>query len=246
MTDSDLHHVSPSFLSFLRRVLQAHWETLLLLLIGVILPLFLFEQLAIEIWQNGEAFSWDEQILLKIHAAENLELTQLAKALTRLGGFKGGFVLDTLVALILLGYRRWRSLTYLIVTVIGSGLINRIAKELLHRVRPHLWESSAPQFDFAFPSGHATVSMTLVAALIILTWGSRWNWLVALSGGSFVVAIAWTRLYLGVHFPSDILAGWLVSLAWAIGVALVIRPHLTQPNAVDEVELTPEEASHSG
>lgn len=225
--------------------MQAHWGTLLLLLIGVILPLFLFEQLAIVIWQNTGGFAWDEQILLKIHATESPQLTQVAKTLTRFGGFKGGLLLDAGVSLVLLLYRRWRSLIYFLLTVIGSGFINRTAKEFLHRVRPHLWESAAPQLDFAFPSGHATTSMTLVAALVILTWGSRWCWLVALSGGSFVITIAWTRLYLGVHFPTDILAGWLVSLAWAIGVSLVIRPHLTQPNAIDEVEPTLEEISHS-
>ncbi len=45
-------------------------------------------------------------------------------------------------------------------------------------------------------------------------------------GGLFVVAIGWTRIYLGVHYPSDILAGWLVSIGWAVGVSLIVRPHL--------------------
>ncbi|MGA7937930.1 MAG: phosphatase PAP2 family protein, partial [Kovacikia sp.] len=67
-------------------------------------------------------------------------------------------------------------------------------------------------------------SMTFIIALVILTWGSRWCfWVIAL-GGVFVVAIAWTRLYLGVHYPSDILAGWAASIAWAIGVRLLIKP----------------------
>jgi undecaprenyl-diphosphatase len=65
--------------------------------------------------------------------------------------------------------------------------------------------------------------MTFVVALVILTWGSRWCWSVLLGGGLFVVAIAWTRLYLGVHFPSDILAGWLLSIAWAVTVSLFFR-----------------------
>jgi undecaprenyl-diphosphatase len=127
----------------------------------------------------------------------------------------------------------------LLTTLLGSIVINRTAKLLLHRVRPHLWESLSPEFDFAFPSGHAMSSMTLVAALVILTWGTRWRWLVLSFGGLFVLAIGWTRLYLGVHFPSDILAGWMVSLAWAIGVSLLIRPHLAKPTAVnDEKSLT--------
>ncbi|HEY9618509.1 MAG TPA: phosphatase PAP2 family protein, partial [Microcoleaceae cyanobacterium] len=74
----------------------------------------------------------------------------------------------------------------------------------------------------------AMSSMTLVAALIILTWGSRWCRSAMLIGGIFVVTIAWTRLYLGVHFPSDILAGWMVALAWVVGVSLVIKPNAPQ------------------
>jgi undecaprenyl-diphosphatase len=78
------------------------------------------------------------------------------------------------------------------------------------------------------------MSMTLVATLVILTWGSVWCWVVLIVGSLFVLAIAWTRLYLGVHFPSDILAGWMVSIAWAIGVSLIIRPHLTKLSIVSE------------
>jgi undecaprenyl-diphosphatase len=70
--------------------------------------------------------------------------------------------------------------------------------------------------------------MTLVTALVILTWGTRWCWLVLVVGGLFVLAIGWTRLYLGVHYPSDIVAGWMASVAWAVGVSLLIRPHLTK------------------
>ena len=106
-----------------------------------------------------------------------------------------------------------------------SILINRTVKLLLHRVRPHLWQSPAPELDYGFPSGHAMSSMTLVAALVILTWRTRWRWLVLVVGGLFVLAIGWTRLYLGVHYPSDVLAAWTVSIAWAVGVSLLIKPH---------------------
>jgi undecaprenyl-diphosphatase len=136
----------------------------------------------------------------------------------------------------------------LFTTVLGAIIINRTAKALLHRVRPHLWDSVAPELDYAFPSGHAMSSMSLVAALVILTWGSPWGWPILIIGSLFVVGIGWTRLYLGVHFPSDILGGWMASVAWAIGVSLLIKPHLTKAIAVndeplnDETSLLPQEA----
>lgn len=55
-------------------------------------------------------------------------------------------------------------------------------------------------------------------------YGDRWRWFVVFIGSLFVLAIGWTRLYLGVHYPSDIVAGWMASVAWAVGVSLLIKP----------------------
>jgi membrane-associated phospholipid phosphatase len=241
MSNSDWQYPQ-AFLQFLQQLLIAHWRALLLLLVGVGFPLLVFEQLAVVIWHNESGFSWDESILVAIHATAQPQLDQFAATLTKFGGFRGVFPIATLTLLALLYLRRWRSLTYLLTTFLGSILINRIVKELLHRVRPHFWDSLAPELDFAFPSGHAMSSMTFIAALVIVTWGTRWCWVLLAFGSIFVPAIGWTRLYLGVHFPSDVLAGWMVSLAWAIGVSLVIKPHLTGLSDLDQ-QVPPEETA---
>ncbi|HEY9906202.1 MAG TPA: phosphatase PAP2 family protein [Thermosynechococcaceae cyanobacterium] len=243
MANSEFWQRPRSFLSFLQKLLTAQWRVLLLLLLGVGLPLLGFEQLAVRVWRNQGGFPWDEPILRAVHATAQPRLDRVAAALTKFGVFRGVFPVATVISLALLYRRRWRSLTYLLLTLSGSVVINRTAKAFLHRLRPHLWDSIAPELDFAFPSGHAMSSMTLVAALVILTWGTRWCGVILAIGCPFVLAIGWTRLYLGVHFPSDVLAGWMVSLAWAIGVALVIRPHLTlqsQPDAAEETLLAEE------
>lgn len=229
------------FPSFLQRVLQAHRQMLLLILLGICLPLLVFEQLAIVIWRDQNGFGWDANFLLLLHQLSNPQLDTFAATVTQIGGGKGITVLTIGLSLALWWFKRWRSLIYVLVALIGNGTINRIAKLTWHRVRPHLWDSIAPKADYSFPSGHAMASMGLVAVLVILLWHSRWRSVALLLGGAFVITIAWTRLYLGVHFPSDILAGWLVTIAWTIGVSLVIKPHLTQPQPADEVALTPEE-----
>jgi len=222
-----------SFLSFLKNLLVTHWRSLLVLLSGILLPLLVFEELAVEVSKHQGGFQWDVQILQAIHQTSQPQLDVFAAALTKLGGFGVVFVIACAIALILLLRGQWSALAYLLTTVVGSRLINLTAKGLLHRVRPHLWESPAPEFDFAFPSGHSMGSMTLVAALVILTWGSSWCWVVLVVGSLLVFAIAWTRLYLGVHFPSDILAGWMVSIPWAIGVSLLIKPRLPKSSVVN-------------
>lgn len=225
------------FLTFLKRLLIARRGSLLLLSIGVFLPLLVFGELAEDVWKNQGGFPWDVPILLAIHKTASPQLNLLATTLTKFGVFWGVFPVAFAVGLVLLHRRRWRMLAYFITTLIGSIIINRTAKVLLHRVRPHLWESPAPEFDYGFPSGHAMSSMTIVTVLIVLTWGSRWRWPVLILGSLFVLAIGWTRLYLGVHYPSDILAGWTASLAWAVGVSLLIRPYLNSRTIVNDEQL---------
>lgn len=224
MSNSNLWKLLQSFWNFLKKFLVTRWRSLLLLLIGVYIPLQVFGELAEEVWENEGGFPWDVPILLAIHQTASPQMDIFATTLTHFGVFWGVFPVTVVIALVLLRRRRWRSLAYLLTTLLGSIIINRTAKGALHRVRPHLWESPAPEFDYGFPSGHAMSSMTLVAALVILTWNTRWRLPVLIFGGLFVLVIGWTRLYLGVHYPSDILAGWMVSIAWAIGVSFFIKP----------------------
>jgi undecaprenyl-diphosphatase len=241
----DLWKFLQSFLSFLKQLIGVRWRSLLMLLIGVYLPLQVFGLLAVEVWENEGGFPWDVPILMAIHTTAQAQLDVFAATLTKFGSVSIVFPIVTAIGLVFLFSRKWRSLTYLLTVMLGSTIINRTAKEIMHRVRPHLWESFyPPHLDYAFPSGHAMTSMALVAALVILTWGSLWCWPVLIIGSLFVVGIGWTRLYLGVHFPSDILAGWMVSVAWAIGVSLLIRPHLT-PSAVKDDEPLSEATSLS-
>lgn len=229
-----------SFTYFLKKLLSDRWRSLLMVLVGVTLPLLIFGTLAIVVLENKGGFPWDEPILLAVHQVAQPQLDILAETLTKFGVLWGVFPVASVTTIALFYQRKWRSLAYLLITIPGSHFINHTAKGLLHRVRPHLWSSLSPEFDYSFPSGHAMSSMTLIAVIVILTWGTRWRWLILSFGSLFVVAIGWTRLYLGVHFPSDILAGWMVSLAWSVGVSLILRPHSTKAIASNQEQAASE------
>ncbi|MBD2534123.1 phosphatase PAP2 family protein [Nostoc flagelliforme FACHB-838] len=233
-------------IAFGQKLLINHWRSLLLLFVGVYLPLQIFGLLAFKVEQNQGGFPWDLSILVAIHSVAQLQLDEFAVLLTKMGSFWTVLPTLSVIALILLLQRRWRSLTYLLITTAGSATIKRTAKEFWHRVRPDMWTSAAPEFDYSFPSGHAMTSMTLIVILVVLTWDSVWCWLTVMLGSVFILAIGWTRLYLGVHFPSDIIAGWMVAIAWAIGVSLIIRPFSQSANIISEqpaseTKLFPEE-----
>jgi membrane-associated phospholipid phosphatase len=222
-----------AFAQFLQQSFSHRWQRLILTVVGIYVPLLVFGWLAIQIWQLEGGLSWDVSILNLIHATSRPSLDKIAIELTDFGTIWGVVPASLIIALGLLYRKRWRSLTYFSIAVFGGIVINRLAKVVFHRVRPGLWDSLTLT-DFSFPSGHAMSSMVFVAALIILTWGTRWRIWTVLFGGLFALAIGWTRLYLGVHYPSDILAGWMISIAWTVSMRWVIRPQLGQSSAKDK------------
>ncbi|AKG24432.1 hypothetical protein IJ00_04255 [Calothrix sp. 336/3] len=198
---------------------------LLLILLGICLPLQISELIAVKIWQNQVGFPWDVPILFAIHQTSQPQLDILAIILAKIGSPKTIIPTLILIACALVSQRKWRFGIYLMITGIGSTIINLTLKELIHRPRPHLWDSTYHTVNFSFPSGHAMASMTFITLLIVLAWKTPWRLLSLVFGIFFVPTIAWTRLYLGVHYPSDILAGWLIALAWSVTVYLLIKPH---------------------
>jgi len=201
-------------------------STFILLTLGIFLPLLIFGEIALEVQKNGGILGWDGSILLAIHQTARVQIDIFAANLTNLGTSEGVIPATVAIALIFLFLKRWRQSFYLISTIAGCYTLSPMVKVLFHRVRPSLWEltTSLPS-DYSFPSGHAMSSMTFAVSLMVLSWGTRWFLWVAIAGGLFAVAIGWTRLYLGVHYPSDVLAGWMLAIALAITIGLLVKPH---------------------
>jgi undecaprenyl-diphosphatase len=130
---------------------------------------------------------------------------------------------DVLVFAVLLGTRRWIDAFFWALATGGAALLNLLAKHGFARARPDLWPSIAPETSFSFPSGHAMQSMAVAAALVVLLWPTLARWPVLVLGAGFTLLVGVSRVYLGVHFPSDVLAGWAASLAWVAGLALLFH-----------------------
>jgi undecaprenyl-diphosphatase len=104
-------------------------------------------------------------------------------------------------------------------------LINTVLKELLHRPRPHTPYVTLMRFKtYSFPSGHAFGSTTtygLLAYQALLGIASPWNFLAALFITIIIIAIGVSRIYLGAHYPSDVLGGWLLGSACLVAAILI-------------------------
>lgn len=202
--------------------LQKRQWALIKLFLGVLVPLYVFGRLAGDVIEN-EGFFFDKPLLIFAHNLAGPTLNQLMVTVSRVGYAWGVIPVDALVLVFFAARRRWPEAIFWALAVGGAALLNLVAKLLFGRIRPDLWLSIAPETSYSFPSGHAMGSMALVAALLALTWRTRWRWPIALVGGAFVLAVSFSRIYLGVHYPSDILAGWMASLAWVAGVHLLWR-----------------------
>jgi len=211
----------PSAPPSLAAALRGNIGLLVLLFAGLLLPLWLFAALADEV-HGVEALVFDDALLLRVHGWASPGWDR-GFGWISLAGYRYGVVpVDILLSLALLAARRWREAAFAIVAFAGSALLNIATKLAFQRQRPSLWESIAPETTFSFPSGHAMGSMTLAAVLVLLAWGTRWRWPVLAMAVAFTWLVGLSRLYLGVHYPSDVLAGWAAGLAWTTGAYLVL------------------------
>lgn len=203
----------------------------------ILLTSLTFLDLAIAVWQNPKGFPWEKSLLLSIHHASNPTLDFLATKLTGLGTYWGVAPVLVMLLLVFALKKYWYGFIYLLLTMAGGWSISYNLKILFHRTRPQLWDLFYPlPRDFSFPSGHALFSSLLVISLLILSWQTRWFLTVLLIGIPFLVVIAWTRLDLGVHFPSDILAAWLLAIAWSLLVHSWWQHLLKIPETIDTQE----------
>ena len=197
---------------------------LVLAFAGVVLPLWGFAELADEV-REGEPFAFDEPLLHGLYGLSSPALDRFMLLGSELGYAWGVIPVDIVLAVALLATKRLRRGLFFVLAVGGSALLNLATKALFQRERPALWDSIAPETTFSFPSGHAMGSMTLAAALVVLLWPTRLRWPMLVAGVLFAVWVGSSRVYLGVHYPSDILAGWGAAAAWVCAMVLLVRPH---------------------
>lgn len=210
------------------RFLRQHGWRVLLVFFGLLLPLWGFASLVGEL-REQELFFFDAPVMLALHQMATPAMDRFFVLMSKLGYLWGVLPLDIGIASWLLLRRRFRDGLFFGLAVVGSLALNLVAKNHFARVRPELWLSLSPETTFSFPSGHAMGSITLGLALILLLWPSRWRWLVLAGASLFVLAVGLSRIYLGVHYPSDILAGWTAGSAWVVAMYQLVVDHAPPP-----------------
>lgn len=179
---------------------------------------YLFAKVADQV-QEGSTQGFDDRVMTWVGAHRVPWIEQGFVEVTMLGT---GIVVMVMVGIsaIFLWCTRHRYSSVLLLAATGGGiLLNNVLKLSFNRPRPQLFEWGTHALSSSFPSGHAMSSAIVyctVAYLAARLQKRRWTrWLTMFVAFALVALISISRVYLGVHYPSDVLAGVLVGLAWA-------------------------------
>ncbi len=184
-------------------------------LIGYLLILSIVAWLCTEVWEK-EAFSLDRSLLLSIHQFATPQLDGVMLFITALGDP------PTVIAIFIstiawLGMkRRYTDGIRFIIACAGGILLNQVMKLFFAKPRPELWTRLISETSFSFPSGHAVGSMVVYGfiAYILVRELPIYRRYIYAAASLLIIAIGFSRLYLGVHYPTDIIAGYGVGILW--------------------------------
>ncbi len=184
-------------------------------LIGYLLILSIVAWLCTEVWER-EAFSFDRSSLLWIHQFANPELDRVMLFITSLGD--PAMVVTIFISTIVwLGMkRRYTDGIRFIIACAGGVILNQVMKLFFAKPRPELWTRLISETSFSFPSGHAVGSMVVygfIAYILAREFPIYRRYIYAVAS-ILIIVIGFSRLYLGVHYPTDIIAGYGVGILW--------------------------------
>ncbi len=197
------------------------FEPVLLGLLSAALSLALFDLAAFHVFA-ATARHFDVAVRVAIHSFSSPSLTASSSCVTWLGST---VVLAAMALALFLFLRRrvarYRALLPLL-AIACAELVAQLAKFIVRRVRPHPWFGLHDPQTWSFPSGHSldsTVCYVVFAVALVPLIGSR-SWRIALVflAIALPLAIGLTRVYLGVHWPTDVLAGWIAGCCVAAGL----------------------------
>ncbi|MGH2954100.1 MAG: phosphatase PAP2 family protein [Solirubrobacterales bacterium] len=159
-----------------------------------------------------------------IHGSTVGWLTDVVFGLTELGGTMTVLLLTAVAVAALIALRHWRGAVALAVAVLGTQMVVALAKGIVSRPRPAEEMAVTDPSGWSFPSAHSASAVALYVMLALIAtslWRGRLRPGVAFAAAGTVVAlVGLSRIYLGAHYPTDVLAGWLtgglvVAGSWA-------------------------------
>lgn len=163
-------------------------------------------------------------------------ITPIAKLITNLGG---AITLLSITIILLLGLKNKKiGLLVALNLMISTGL-NLLLKNIVQRPRPNEFRL-IDETGYSFPSGHSMVSMAFYGFLIYLIYkfvkSKRLKWILIIILSALIITIGISRIYLGVHYTSDVLAGFTISVSYLVIYTSIVKKFIGKREEKDEAE----------
>ncbi len=224
---------NPNVIARFLRWLGARELSVLLVLFALMGSLWVFMELADEV-REGETGDFDRIILLSMRNANDLSdpigprwVEEIGRDLTALGGNAVLTLLTLAVVGFLILEGRRRVAVVLVVATLGALSVSTLLKYSIDRDRPHLVPHRSVVYTASFPSGHsmlaASTYLTMAALLVRVHRNRRIKAYILLVAIVTTILVGVSRVYLGVHWPTDVLAGWTAGAGWALLCWLLAR-----------------------
>jgi undecaprenyl-diphosphatase len=170
---------------------------------------------------------WAVQTLIKFHGPQYKMLEEIGRDITALGGIAVMMLTTLAVAGFVAILRNYRAMWLVIVATVGGLVLSSVLKYFVDRPRPNFGSQLSNVYTTSFPSGHsmmaAVVYLTLGSLLASIVQRKRLKLYILLWALLVTALVGISRVYMGVHWPSDVLAGWTAGLVWAILCWLAAR-----------------------
>jgi len=195
-------------------------------LLAAAIVMVLFAVLASEVLE-GETQHFDDAVRMTVYGIASPRATTVLHAITQLGSPLFLLPMTLVASLIFLRRRRIRGAILLTATMVGVSLLNWILKSVFQRPRPLPFFGLTVPASYSFPSGHSLAAFCFYGALAALVTArlrsTLWSAVVWAGAVVIIVAVGFSRLYLGLHYPSDIIGGYATGFVWVLTVASADR-----------------------
>ncbi len=175
---------------------------------------------------SGNTLMFDQAVLRSINENVSDGFDSFFLIATEFGGV-WVVTIVSIILLILFIKKQWYYRALLVAAGVGGvSLLNYCVKVTFERARPDLWTRLITETTYSFPSGHAAGSSALAICVVVLLWRTRWRTYALVIAPLYIVLIGFSRLYLGVHYLTDVIAGWMLSFLWlsvVVSLMYVIR-----------------------